>query len=167
MVPGISVDNQEPWAMYNIRALVKIDDQGEIIKTDAFLNTIQERFTDTYPGNEPSQSQLEAAQQSAITSYQDVGYVPTGDSKDGKWWVETWNEQQKALPESDRLTLVYGHDSKRGLQMEDYSLGLDSGCVNGEKLTALVLRPNGYDDVDTVVLESHIISVSCPGESEG
>jgi hypothetical protein len=163
MVPGISVENQEPWAMYNIRALIPFDGQDKATRSDGFLNTIEERLTDDYPGTEPSQSQLEAAQQSAIASYEGVGYLPTSEFDDGKWWVESWNEQQKAMPESDRLTLVYGHDSKREIQMKDYSFGLDSGCVNGGKMTALVLQPKAVDDgkTMTLTLEHQLVSVSC------
>ena len=127
--------------------------------------SIEERLTDTYPGNQPSQSELKAAQQSAINAYQNVGYLPTSEFKDGKWWVESWNAQQKAKPESDRLTLVYGHDSKRDVQMKEYSFGLDSGCVNGGKMTALVLQPRKADDVATITLEHSLVSVSCTDKS--
>ena len=36
--------------------------------------------------------------------------------------------------------MIYGHDSKKGLQLRKWSKGLDSGCVRGGKLTALVYR---------------------------
>jgi hypothetical protein len=52
---------------------------------------------------------------------------------------QTWNEYQKTLPKSDRTTVIYGHDSKRGLQIEKYSMGIDTGCVKGGRLTAAVI----------------------------
>ena len=79
--------------------------------------------------------------------------------------TESWNEAQRAKPESDRLTLVYGHDSKRDLQMKDYSFGLDSGCVNGGKMTALVLQPKKADDGETITLEHSLVCVSCTSKS--
>jgi len=41
------------------------------------------------------------------------------------------------------MTVIYGHDSKTGLAISDYTKGLDSGCVKGEKLTALVIEVGG------------------------
>jgi hypothetical protein len=161
MMPGMSIDDQEPWAMYNIRALIGFDGQDKVTKSDKFLDTIEERLTDMYPGNEPSKSELKEARQSAIKSYEKVGYLPTGEFKDGMWWVESWNELQKAKPKNDRLTLVYGHDSKRDIQIKDHSFGLDSGCVNGGKMTALVLQPRGAGDEETTTLEHSLVSVSC------
>lgn len=46
------------------------------------------------------------------------------------------------LPAAKRSTVIYGHDSKRGLQIGTYSKGLDTGCVKGGKLTALVIDGN-------------------------
>jgi len=165
MVPDMSIDDQEPWAMYNIRALIEFNGHDKITQSEKFLDTIEDRLTDMYPGKEPSQSELKEAQQSAITKYEKVGFLPTGEFKDGKWWGESWNEVQRARPKSDRLTLVYGHDSKRGLQMKEYSFGLDSGCVNGGKMTALVLKSRRADDGETVALERSLVSVSCADKS--
>lgn len=52
---------------------------------------------------------------------------------------QTWNKYQKTLPEGSRTTVIYGHDSKRGLQMEKYTMGIDTGCVRGGRLTAVVI----------------------------
>lgn len=41
------------------------------------------------------------------------------------------------------MTVVYGHDAKTGLKIRSYTKGLDSGCVKGGKLTALVIEDGG------------------------
>jgi hypothetical protein len=79
------------------------------------------------------------------------------DRKNSVPWARLWNKVQtliprehtrfgKAPPEQAKrkkriphLTIIYGHDSKRGLQLEKWTKGLDSGCVKGGKLSALVL----------------------------
>ena len=161
----MSINDQEQWAMNNIRALIEFNGHDETTQSEEFLNTIEERLADMYPGEHPSQNELKEAQQSAIDKYEKVGYLPTDEFKDGKWWVDSWNEVQRAKPKSDRLTLVYGHDSKRDLQLKDYSFGLDTGCVNGGKMTALVLQPRKADDGEAIKLEHSLVSVSCADTS--
>jgi bis(5'-nucleosyl)-tetraphosphatase (symmetrical) len=163
MVPGISLDEQEPWAMYNIRALIGFDDEDGVAQSDEFQATIEERLADMAPGSRPSQQALEGAKQRAIELYRKVGHIPTSAFEDGKWWVEVWNQQQEDRAENERMTVVYGHDSKRKIQMKSYSIGLDSGCVNGKKMTALVLQPkDGGKGLRATALEHHLVSVSCP-----
>ena len=53
---------------------------------------------------------------------------------------QLWNKYQSLLPHSNRQTIIYGHDSRRGLQLSEYSKGVDTGCVKGGKLTALIIE---------------------------
>jgi Calcineurin-like phosphoesterase len=76
--------------------------------------------------------------------------VPT-ELRQGEPWEKVWNHFQKhALPEQRRKTAVYGHDSKSGLNILKYSKGLDSGCVKGGKLSALVVDLHGKEKVVSV-----------------
>ncbi|KAL8996810.1 MAG: hypothetical protein Q9169_003779 [Polycauliona sp. 2 TL-2023] len=65
-------------------------------------------------------------------------HIPSRDPN-GTPWFKLWNAYQNVQAKRDRSTVVYGHDAERGLQMNQYSKGLDSACVEGGKLTAWVV----------------------------
>ncbi|KAF5237399.1 hypothetical protein FAUST_6057 [Fusarium austroamericanum] len=64
------------------------------------------------------------------------------DGHEGERWTKMWNKEQKKLPGHERRSVVYGHDAKMGYQEDSYTFGLDSGCVKGNALTALVVQAN-------------------------
>ena len=66
---------------------------------------------------------------------------------DGTPWEKFWNHRQTKLHEQDRTTIIYGHNRKRGLNIQPYTYGLDTGCVSGGRLTALVVDGHGKTDI--------------------
>ena len=77
----------------------------------------------------------------------------TTESTEASEWWKSWNdmfnsnddggESQSLVKHSKPSVVVYGHDSPRGLNLKRWSKGLDSGCVNGDQLSAMVLNAWG------------------------
>ncbi|KAJ5199410.1 hypothetical protein N7491_000034 [Penicillium cf. griseofulvum] len=53
-------------------------------------------------------------------------------------WVMEWDRWQDSL--ASKTTVIFGHDAKRRLQRSRYAIGLDSACLYGHKLSALVIE---------------------------
>ena len=65
------------------------------------------------------------------------------DGHKGEKWTDAWNSHQLRLPRRQRRTVIYGHDAKTGYKESKYTFGLDSGCVKGEALSALIIEASG------------------------
>lgn len=87
--------------------------------------------------------------------YED-GAKPTDDAARTmqQGWMSSVFGGSKAgvLKREEPSVVIYGHDSPRGLNLHPWTKGLDSGCVNGNRLTALVLDAWG---------QTQIVSVGC------
>ncbi|KAF9283431.1 hypothetical protein BGZ68_005348 [Mortierella alpina] len=85
------------------------------------------------------------------------GKVPSRKKKEGTSWSKMYNDAESKRVEKGakgRL-VVYGHDAGRGLNKQQWSIGLDSGCVRGGELS-------GY-----IVEEDKVVSVQCSDVTNG
>jgi hypothetical protein len=113
--------NMDPWVVLNMRGVMK---NGEVTKK----NKKGRPWSDLW--------NLEMKRCVGYNEELVYGAVD-GDSKElsGK---KKGSEHERALP-CYPSTVIYGHAAKRGLDLKRWSIGLDTGCVYGEKLTALVI----------------------------
>jgi hypothetical protein len=81
--------------------------------------------------------------------------VPT-ELRVGEPWDNVWNHFQKNMPSILQRTVIYGHDSKRGLNIKKFSKGLDSGCVNGGRLSAFTIDSTGKEKVVNVKCNKYV-----------
>lgn len=157
LVPGVRPELQDPWAVMNMRTLIYPREdmrKNELKKTkrDSTANnnsTSDEAPQSPAPTDLPSESEKEEEKEeegetlesiAQKDAYTDRGVAIPVESRDGEKWANAWNRFQKRLKKSHRHTVVYGHDAKRGFRQERYTFGLDSNCVRGGALTALVVE---------------------------
>jgi len=70
------------------------------------------------------------------------------DKDDAKHWSEYYNGNQGII--------VYGHQAFKDVKINKYSLGIDTGCVYGNKLTAVIIENtiNPLSDYELVSVPS-------------
>ncbi|KAH7358200.1 ser/Thr protein phosphatase family [Plectosphaerella cucumerina] len=174
LVPGIGpLEAQDPWAVMNMRSVTYPREElrrEEAI--DALVDIAAARFrtSDEYLSKKdhwtdrairkklrPDIPEADIdAEFRRRTKPSDRDIAVPSDGHGGVPWTDAWEEAQLAIEqESRRTAVVYGHDSKVGLRDRPYSLGLDSGCVKGKKLSALVVEAT--DDG----VRRRIVSVPC------
>jgi hypothetical protein len=86
------------------------------------------------------------------TTGDEDGFTPAESSGEEGWVVE-WDRWQDKLP--SKTTVVFGHDAKRRLQLGRYTIGLDSACLYGHRLSALVISLSDRE------IKHEIIQVEC------
>lgn len=155
LVPGTSLKKQDPWAIMTMRTLVYPAEgaRREQVKND--LEEAEKKKKGDDKDIKVSESWVNSEWQKA----KDRGDTKTDrdvslpiEGHDGRSWAEAWNEKQEALDEDSRLTVVYGHDAKTGLNVGKYTYGLDSDCVRGGQLSALVFFPGETGKVEHMIL---------------
>ncbi|ORY67435.1 calcineurin-like phosphoesterase [Pseudomassariella vexata] len=157
LVPNIPLENQDPWAVMNMRTLVY---PAEQVRREQIKKQLEEAAKKSggkqkkIPDSEVDAAMEASRQRGEGTGDHDVA-LPI-DGRDGQFWSEAWNEAQKELDARDRINVVYGHDAKTGLNLGKYTYGLDSSCVKGGQLTALVFEPGRAGKVT-----HRVVSVSC------
>jgi bis(5'-nucleosyl)-tetraphosphatase (symmetrical) len=56
-----------------------------------------------------------------------------------RWWAELYDGRFG--------TVIYGHQSFPDVRYDSHAIGIDTGCVYGNKLTALLLKTDGKHEV--------------------
>jgi hypothetical protein len=133
LVPSVPLLRQDPFSVMNMRSMsptnhTPSNDRKKGIPWERVWGWYNDRMARTH---------------SSFTSWL---FGPTTESN------EDGGESQSLVKHSKPSVVVYGHDSPRGLNLKRWSKGLDSGCVNGDKLSAMVLNAWG---------QAEIVSVSC------
>ncbi|KAJ4005588.1 hypothetical protein NW752_002422 [Fusarium irregulare] len=179
LVPHIPLEEQDPWAVMNMRGLVYPDPDAETpeaIKADMLKGAksrVRRYAAFQHASDDEIKTQLVKMAEVVKNGEGFTGQHKDGligfplESREGDWWIDAWNRWQNTIEDvEERSIVVYGHDARVGIQVgEDpavarYTFGLDSGCVYGKKLTALVL------DRKDKGLEHEIVQVDAVKKAE-
>ncbi|KAG0286128.1 hypothetical protein BGZ96_009751 [Linnemannia gamsii] len=78
--------------------------------------------------------------------------TPSRKKKKGDGWAQVFNDfHSKRVKQGEPdFLMIYGHDAGRDLNVKQWSIGLDTGCVYGRKLSAYVVETGT------------IYSINCP-----
>ncbi|KAI4726807.1 Metallo-dependent phosphatase [Aureobasidium sp. EXF-10728] len=148
LVPSVPLLRQDPFSVMNMRSMsptnhVPSENRKKGIPWERVWGWYNDRISRTH---------------STFLSWL-LGSA-TESSEASKWWdslnslysENDGGEAQSLIKHSKPSVVVYGHDSPRGLNLKRWSKGLDSGCVNGDQLSAMVLDAWG---------QAEIVSVEC------
>lgn len=174
LVPGLPLEDQDPWAVMNMRTIsypadeLRRDAVRDYLKEVAFNGggrgalSAQQGVDDVVVERE--MGRIAAAEGLEVGHEVGETALPSSGRK-GTYWYEEWSRFQEKLARKlarkgknkgkgkksgrdEVTTVVYGHDAKSGLRVpreygrgkKGYTFGLDSGCVYGKKLSALVIE---------------------------
>ncbi len=83
-----------------------------------------------------------------MTAIRNISHLDTSDGSDGN--QERMENIAVAKAWKGPEFVIFGHDARRGLQQEEYALGLDTGCVYGNQLTGIILPERHLVSVDAL-----------------
>ncbi|OTB07388.1 hypothetical protein M426DRAFT_318076 [Hypoxylon sp. CI-4A] len=151
LVPGVPLDKQDPWAVMNMRTLLPTSSSTFSTSTSTPTNPDEPDLDLDVDIDLDPDVDTEA-------THKKHPFKPS-EGREGHPWASIWNDLEKAKAKKNssrkgggnaqRTTVVYGHDAKKGLSIRRYAFGLDSGCVRGGELTALVFESASPPSVST------------------
>ncbi|RSL89741.1 hypothetical protein CEP51_001084 [Fusarium floridanum] len=192
LVPHLPLEEQDHWAVMNMRGLVYPDPDVEVeeIRADV-VKGVRSRIRRLIALQEITEEAIKVKWAQLDESLNEgrgySGHYRDGlvgwplESREGDWWCVAWSRAQNSIkaPE-ERSIVVYGHDAKVGLQVEPemdiqvkmaeggetikgqrYAFGLDSGCVYGNQLSAMVVERSSGGG-----LSHSIVQVGCVKEDK-
>ena len=128
--------HDEDFALLDSLPLVtRLDEHGAIVVHAGFLPGTPEHAQDPH----------------VLLNIRSVRHDGTFSRRlDGEPWARCWPGPEH---------VIFGHDARRGLQLEPHATGLDTGCCYGRTLTALVLHEGERVPQDAGERRARLVSV--------
>ena len=137
LVPGVAVNEQRLSDTFTIRGVIELDDDGG----SGGGNFVERVWRWLLRSLVPDSPEIDAGRRGSGTDKilkkrlrRRVYYRATSAVGEGIPLAKAWS----SFPSQEKH-VVFGHDARAGLQLEKMATGIDTGCVAGGELTALVL----------------------------
>lgn len=159
LVPGLDLEKQDPWPAMHMHSVVypremaRLEKAKKKVEDDA--NNSWFSFT-----SRRSRKALAAEEYERTRRPWDRDLVLPVDDYSGEDWAKAWDVIESARNEGERRSVFYGHDTKNGLSVGAYAIGLNTKCVYGGQLSAFVIS-GGASGV-----EHETVQVECEQEAK-
>lgn len=169
LVPGIELEKQDPWALLHMRTLLLEKKNKKDKGKKHHKDKKDKKKKDKKLKHKSTDTDEDSTGTDTDEGISTTALIPL-ETREGIPWARVWDKFQRKHYDdsSDRTTVVFGHDAHAGLQKGEYSFGLDTGCVAGGKLTAMVFfevaetkAAGAGPDLKPVRVAHEFISVSC------
>jgi hypothetical protein len=153
LVPGVELAKQDPYFVMNMRSINRKTHVPSVLRADRKAKDKRPWYDvwNWYNHRIFKGASMEGYK-ATIAELEDVTEgLP--DMEHSTWFVDLWKNffgKQKKERHFKPQVVVYGHDSHEGLQLNRWSKGLDSACVAGGRLTAMVLDARGRQEIVSV-----------------
>lgn len=157
LIPNQSLDTQEIETMITIREVEPIMDHTDNESIADNDTSIGSYWTGKYKFHHRNKQTMEKVMK-AVEWEKSIGgsaghHVHDGDGSNGSIQEDedvdeneavilSWAEIYKGPPR-----IIFGHDSRRGLQQHEWTTGIDTGAVYGKELTGIILPDNKFISV--------------------
>ncbi|KAG7662928.1 uncharacterized protein J8A68_003554 [[Candida] subhashii] len=74
-------------------------------------------------------------------------------------WSKVHNMKQKSGEAKEEWIVYYGHDASRGLNLKEYTKGIDSRCDKGGKLSAMIIWSE--KQANQIIYKEDLVQVNC------
>jgi len=183
LVPLLPLEEQDSWAVMNMRGLVYPDPEATVTEPirAGLLKGAKSRTRRYAAYGDVNDADIKAE----LLKWADIvnngegfsGQYKEGvigfplETREGDWWIDAWNRWQNSIGDPEKRSIVvYGHDARVGIQVgadspevARYTFGLDSGCVYGKSLTAMIID----EKEDGKGLSHSIVQVDAIKKDEG
>lgn len=152
LVPHVPLEKQDPYFVMNMRSIdARTHMPSALRETKKGKSRPWSELWNWYNNRLFRGRSLKGFHLYTAAEYEDERTANSRSWLESFWDGVFGKGKAKAKPQ----VVVYGHDSKAGLQMHRWSKGLDSACVAGGKLTAMVMDAKGNTEIVQVGCQNY------------